>query len=213
MGADTTGLEWLSSTYVADRALAEALPDRPSREVGVARTIRSHIRRARSEQAVWNCKSTPSSVWTSGQDEQLLHLRDIAQLNWMKVINYYPGTTLNAVKSRYKLLKGSGQSAGDEPMPQAQMRKRANYVASSTPQKAAKKCRAPLRTKSRKPPISILSEHYSTPRRRHATRRAKPTKYVPSLAVAINEDVRQRTSRCGRPIRHPFRHRPSEGYV
>jgi hypothetical protein len=123
---------------------------------------------------------------------------------------------LDAVKSRCKHLDGSRmpcQTMGNVPKPRIQMHIGTTYLASSIRQKAAKKCPAPSRTKSRKQPISTLSEHYSTPRRRHATRRAKPTKYVPSLAVAIDEDVCQRTSRCGRPIRHPFRHRPSEGYV
>ena len=217
VGAGTTGLEWLSSTHVADGALAEALPDEPSHTVGVARNIGSHTRRARSEQAgSIYCKSTSQSAWTSGQDEQLIHLRDTAQLNWRNIVNYFPEMTLDAVKGRYKHLKGSRmvcQTVSDVPKPRIQMHIGTTYLASSIPQKAAKKCRAPSRTKSRQQPISILREHYSTPRRRYATKRAKPIKYVPSLAVAIHEDVYQRTSRCGRPIRHPFRHLPSEGYV
>ena len=95
VGADTAGLGWPSSTQVADAALAKALPDEPSHTVGVARTIEPHTRRARSERdGSIDCRSTRQRAWTSGQDEQLLHLRDIAQLNWRNTVNYFPEMTL-----------------------------------------------------------------------------------------------------------------------
>ena len=173
--------------------------------------------RAISERAGWvDCNPTSQSAWTSRQDEQFLYLCDIAQLNWSNIISYFPGMTSDAVKGRYKYLNGSKmtyQTVGDEPKLRLQMCKQTTYLASLTSHKAAKKCRAaPSRTKSRKQPISTLPEHYGTPTRRRVTKQAKPTKYVASFAVATHEDICQRTSRCGRPIRHPFRHLASEGY-
>ena len=215
--AAAAGFECLSSTHVADGALAEVMSDGQSHTVGVARTVGSLTHRAKFERASWtDCTSTPISACTSGQDEQLLHLRDVAQLNWRNIVSYFPGMTVDAIKGRYKHLNGSRvtcQTVGAKAKPRVQMRQRTTYLAPSTPQKAAKKCRAPSRTEPRKQPMSILSKHHGTPPHRHVTKRAKPTKYVASLAGATHEDVCQHTSRCGRPIRHPFRHRPSDGYV
>ena len=194
--AAAAGFECLSSTHVADGALTY---------------------QAKSERASWtDCTSTPISAWTSGQDEQLLHLRDIAQLNWRNIVSYFPGMTVDAIKGRYKHLNGSRvtcQTVGAKAKPRVQMRQRTTYLTPSTPQKAAKKCRASSRTEPRKQPMSTLSKHHGTPPHQHVTKRAESTKYVASLAGATYEDVCQRTSRCGRPIRHPFRHRRSEGYL
>lgn len=212
-----TGLEWLSSTHAADAALAEVLPDRPSHTIGVARTIRSHTHEARSERASSiDCKSTSQSAWTSSQDEQLLHLRDTAQLSWRNIVNYFPEVALDAVKSRYKHLTRSRMTHGtltDNPKPRVQMRKRSSYLASSTPQRAAKKCRASTRTESQKQSFKILSDRHATPHYGHVNKWANPTRYIASLGAVTQEVAAQRTSRCGRPTRHPFRHRPSEGYV
>lgn len=116
--ADTTDLEQLLSTLVADGASAAALPDGPWHTVDVPRTIGSRTRRAGSEQpGSTDCKSTPHSVWTSGQDEQLLHLRDIAQLNWRNIVSYFPEMTLDAVKGRHKHLNVTRQTVGDGSQP------------------------------------------------------------------------------------------------
>ena len=215
--AAVAALKCLSSTYVANGALTEAMPDGQRQPVGVARTVGSLTHRAGSERASWtDCRPTPQSAWTSGQDEQLLHLRDIAQLNWKNIVSYFPGITVDGIMGRYKHLNGSRvtcKTVGAKAKPRVQMRQRTTYLASSTPQKAAKKCRALSRTESRKQSISILSEHHATPLRGRVTKRTKHTKYVASFAAATHEVECQRTSRCGRPIKHPFRHRLSEGYV
>ena len=210
-------LQCLSSTFVANGALTEAMPDGQNQPVGVARTVGSLTHRARSKRASWiDCRSTHQSAWTSGQDEQLLHLRDIAQLNWRNIVSYFPGVTLDAVKARYTYLnefRVKSQTVDVEPKPRVQMRKRTTCLASLTPLKVVKKCPDPSWTKPRKQPISILSEHCGTPPRQRVIKQAKPTKYTASLVATTHEDVCQRNSRCGRPIRHPFRHRPNEGYV
>ena len=215
--AAATGFDWNSSTLIVDGALAKAMPDDTGHTVGVAGAFRSLIHRARSERAGWkDCISTSQSAWTSRQDEQLLHLRNTAQLNWKNIVDYFPEMPLDAVKGRYKHLhqcRTIYQTESEVPEPRVQTRKGATYLTSSTPKKAEKNLRAQWRTKSRKQPINILSEHYNTPPRRHMTIWAKPTKYVPSLVVAADKDAYPRTSRCGRPIRHPFRHRPADGYV
>ena len=119
--AAAAGLECLSSTHVADGALAEVMSDGQSHTVGVASTFGPLTPRARSERASWtDCRSTTESAWTSGKDEQLLHLRDIAQLNWRNMVRYFPGTTVDAIKGRYKHLNGSrvtGQTMGIKAKP------------------------------------------------------------------------------------------------
>ena len=123
---------------------------------------------------------------------------------------------MDAIKSRYKHLSGSRvtcQTVNAKAKLRVQMRQRTTYLALLTPQKAVKKCRPLSRTIPRKQLISIPSKTHATPTYGHVTKRAKPTKYVASLTNATYEDMCQRTSRYGRPIRHPFRHRLSEGYI
>jgi hypothetical protein len=191
--AAAAGFECLLSTHVADGALAEVLPDGQSYMVGVARTVGLLTYRAKSERASWtDCTSTPISTWTSGQDEQLLHLRDVAQLKWRNIVSYFPGMTVDAIKGRYKHLNGSRmtcETMGDEPKPRVETRKRTSYLVSLIARTAAKKCRASSRTESRKQPISILLEHHATPHRGRVTKRAKRTKYVASLVAATYEDA------------------------
>ena len=214
--AAATGLKCLSSKHVADEALAEVLPDEPSHTVGVGRTVGSLTCPAGSEPTGWiEHKSTPQSAWTSEQDEHLLHLRDMAQLSWRSVVSYFPGMTLDAMKGRYKYLNERRlicQIVGDEPKSRLHVCRRTTDLATPTSRKAGKKYRAPSKAKSRKQPTSILAQHHSTLNRRHVTKQTKTTKDVASLAAATHEDACQRTSRCGRPIRHPFRHRAGDGY-
>ena len=52
-------LQCLSSTFVANGALTEAIPDRQNQPVGVTRTVKSLTYRARSKRASWiDCRST-----------------------------------------------------------------------------------------------------------------------------------------------------------
>ena len=49
-------------------------------------------------------KSMPQNPWTKDLDEHLLHLRNVAQLKWGTLVNYFPAMTPNAVKRRYQQL-------------------------------------------------------------------------------------------------------------
>ena len=211
--AAATGLESLSSTHVANGALSEVMPDGSCRVDG---TDRSPTREERSERACWrDCKLMTSNAWTIQQDEQLLHLRGTAQLNWRNIVSYFPGATSKAVKNRYAHLTGSRvkcHAMGEEKQPRLHSR-RVTHLASSSPQIAAKQCRAPWRTNSKKQAINTPSEHHLAPHRQQVAKRSKHTKHIGSLAPANHEVECHRTSRRGRPIRHPFRHRPNEGYV
>ena len=217
MVAAATSPKYVLSKHLANEALAKVLLDEPRHTVGVARTVGSRTCQARSERTLWiECKSTPQRPWTSEQDEHLLHLRDVAQLNWRNIVSYFLGTTMNAVKGRYKHLnecRMACQIVGDEPKSRLNMNRRSTHLAASTFQKAAKKCRAPSRPKSRRQPIDSLAEHYGPPHRRRVTKQANDAEDVALLADPTHEDVCQRTSHCGRPIRHPFRRRPIEGYL
>ena len=205
------------STHVADIALAEVLPDKPSYATGVTRSLGLLTRIARSEQARQEgYKPTSQGAQTSEQNEQLLYLRDIAQLNQRNIVSYFLGITIDTIKSRYKHLSGSRvicQTVNAKAKPRVQIRQRTTYLALLTPQKAAKKYRPPSRTILRKQPISILLKTYTTLTYRHMTKQAKPIKYIASLTNTIYKDVYQRTSRYGQLIRHLFRHRLSEGYI
>ncbi len=46
-------------------------------------------------------------AWTKDVDEHLLHLRDVAQLNWQTLVSYFPSTTPHSVRERYQQLKKS----------------------------------------------------------------------------------------------------------
>ena len=211
--AATIGHESLSSTHVANGALSEVMPDGPNCVVG---TVRSPTRGGRSERACRRYyKPMPPDAWTIEQDEQLLHLRNTAQLNWRNIVSYFPGATSKAVKNRYTHLTGSRvkcHTMGEERKPRLHSR-RITHLASSSPQIAAKQCRGPWRSNSKKQAINTPSEHHLAPHRQQVVKRAKQTKHIASLAPANDEVECQRTSRRGRPIRHPFRHRPNEGYV
>ena len=217
MVAAATGLKCLSSKSVADEALAKVLLDGPSRTFGVAGTVGSCTCRARSERTGWiECKSTPQSLWTGEQDEQLLHLRDIAQLNWKNIVSYFPGMTLDAVKGRYKHLDQCRMACpvvDDEPKPGAYRCRRTTCLGVSNSRKATKECRVSSMVKARKQGFSSPAEHHIPPRHRRVTKRANNTEDVALLAAPTNGDAGHRTSRSGRPIRHPFRHRLREGYL
>ena len=154
----------------------------------------------------WNDGSRACRVesnWTMELDEHLLHLRDVAQLKWGNLVTYFPGLTLNAVKTRYKNLnegRTTRQIVGDEPT-------------SRTFPTAVKIRQAPSTVKSRIHRVRTLAEHRRTPRRRHVPKQANKAKDAGLRTVLTHEDACQQTSRCGRPIRHPFRHRRSEGYL
>ena len=217
MTAAATCRKCLSSRQVADEALAKVLSDGPSYAVGVTCTVGPRICQARSEQnGGIESKTTSQSLCRSEQDEHLLHLHDTAQLNWRNIVNYFPGMTLDVVKGRYKHLNECRmicQVVDDEPKSRAHVRRRTTYLAASTSQKAAKKCRALSRPKSRGQPISILAEHHPPPHRRHVTKQANNAEDVALLAGPTYEDACRQTSRSGRTIRHTFRHRLSEGYL
>ena len=187
-----------SSTPVTDAALTEAMSDEPSHATGVDGHLGLLTRVDRFEQARWkDCKRTPPNAWTSDQDKQLLHVRDIAQLNWKNIVNYFPGMTPDAIKVRYKHLNGSKmtfETLANETNQRAQMRKRRSYLTTSTSPRVAKKCRASSRTESRKQSISIMPEYHATPHCGRVTKRAKPTKYMVSLAAATREVECQRPS-------------------
>lgn len=141
------------STHVADTALSEIMPAEPSYETRVPGSLGLLTHVARLGQARWkDYEPALLKDWTSEQDEQLLHVRDTAQLTWKKIVSYFPGITLNAVKGRYKHLNRSKMTfktlanVTHEPV---QMRKRSSYLTTSTPRRAVKKCRASSRIESR----------------------------------------------------------------
>ena len=165
-------------------------------------------------------KPASQNLWTSEQDECLLHLRDVAQLDWIRVVTYFPAVTLSAVKSRYERLhkpKIPHQIVRDQQTSRVHRHRKAKSRAAPTCGKAEPKAKEkrliqPV-TASRGQPTTILAEHHNTPRRRSVVGKGSNCKDITWLTSLIGEDPRQRTSRSGRPIRHPFRDRPSEGYL
>ena len=217
MATAEISLKYLSTEHLADESHAAVLLDEPSCTSGVALTIRPRTSEAESQRNnSIERKSRPQSPWTSQQDGLLLHLRDTAQLNWRNIQSYFPGFTLNAVKSRYKHLNEGRtirQIIGDEPKSQLHVRRRTTYLAASTSPTAAKTCRLPSVAKSRKRRTRTLVEHRRTPRRQHVTKQAINAKDAGLRTAPTHKDACQQTSRSGRLIRHPFRHRRSEGYL
>ena len=73
--------------------------------------------------------------WTSEQDEQLLHIRDVAQLQWRNIVTYFPDATLLALKRRYKQLnnaKTTRQAVSTQQTSRVRGRKRAAFRPIST---------------------------------------------------------------------------------
>ena len=212
------------SRHTSDQlALAEILPDAQSHVVSIGRNVGSATCRAgpgRAGRTNWKCKSMTQSPWTSERDQHLLHLRDVAQLNWETIVNYFPEATPNAVKRHYKQLnerKINRQTVGKQRTWRARGRGTATFPATSACGKAAAKVGKnhqiqPIAV-SRRPATSTAPEHDNTRRRRNVTTRLDNGRDVAFLASPTHGDARQRTSRSGRPILHPFRHRPSEGYL
>ncbi|KAK4983154.1 hypothetical protein LTR66_007651 [Elasticomyces elasticus] len=80
------------------------------------------------------CKSTTQRPRTSERDELLLHLRNVAQLNWGTIVTYFPETTPSAVKRRYNQLeerKMTCQTVGKQSSLRAHGRRRASFLATS----------------------------------------------------------------------------------
>ena len=124
--------------------------------------------------------------------------------------------TLGTVKSRYKHLdrfRVTRKGAGDESICRVQRRRPTTFRVVSPPSEQGKKFRVPSPAKSWGQTTSKVSEHNGVPHRQHKAKRGKNAEEVTSLATLTPEDAYHRTSRSGRPIRHPFRHLPSEGYI
>ncbi len=82
--------------------------------------------------------SMPQNPWTKDLDEHLLHLRNVAQLKWGDLANYFPTMTSRAVKRRHKQLsdaKETTQDAGDQRSARLEKRSTAAFPAASNSNK------------------------------------------------------------------------------
>lgn len=155
------------------------------------------------------------TAWTTDLDEDLLHLRDVAQLQWRRLVTYFPGTAPNDVRRRYQQLK---QTAADQAND--------NHRSSQSNVGSVTHVLADAQDKDGQPPVAkTYPAQTSFPLKRPALALGRPARHrrtnaqadrfepaASSMALA-HRDTPLRTSRCGRKIRHPFRHRPSEGYL
>lgn len=160
--------------------------------------------------------SVPQALWTKDLDEYLLHLRNVAQLKWGDLVDYFPTRTLSAIKRRHKQLseaKDTTQDMGDQDSARFKERSTAASPPASTSGKRAPKIAKHHHATSGLLATSKLAKPGSSLRRRRETRQTNNAKVATSPALPICDGTSQRSSRCGRPIRHPFRHRPKEGYL
>lgn len=159
--------------------------------------------------------STLQIAWTTDLDGHLLHLRDVAQLNWQTLVTYFPGTALNDVRRRYQQLKKAAADQAKE----SDRSSRSN-VGSVTHVLADARDEdgQPTVAKTYPAQTSFPTKRPALAPRRPARRRrttAEADRFEPAASSmpSAHRDTPLRTSRCGRKIRHPFRHRPSEGYL
>ncbi len=125
-------------------ALAKCLPNVQSY------TCRDGHHRSRTYQAWFdqaggirnNRDSVAQALWTTELDEYLLHLRNVAQLRWEDLVNYFPTLTPVAVKRRHKQLsetKEMTQGADDQYLARFEERSTAAFPTVSTSGKSETK--------------------------------------------------------------------------
>ena len=204
-------LKSLSTEHTSDVSVATMSFDEPSHEAGVVPSQEKSEQNGSTEQ-----NYTPPRPWARDKDELLLHLRNTAQLNWASLLTYFPGMPLGAVKRRYKHLntdRETRRGVADEPKSQVQRQRPSVGYGVSLYLHERKKDRMSSTAKYRRQPASDVSEPNGIPCHRRAVGRLNNTESVKMLANSTPEDASRRTSRSGRLIRHPFRHRLSEGYL
>jgi len=155
-------------------------------------------------------KSNQATLWTGDKDERLLHLRNVAQLTWPEIAVYFPEMAPGTVEIRCQELtkpRGGQQIVAKR---RRQHNRAPNMAAPGFPSS-----RRPAQLKARTSQTG--SSH--TCRQWHACygkidRHLNDSKGSATILLhPAEKGASHRTSRSGRPILHPFRHRPSEGYV
>lgn len=155
-------------------------------------------------------------AWTNDADKHLLHLRNVAQLNWQTLVTYFPGTTPDSVRQRYQQLKKMetvDQAMDDDRSSQCCEGSVTHLLSDLSYGKAqAPMAKTPLAEPASQRKRAAFAPRYPARRRRP---NAQADRVEPALPSTLSADgvAQQRTSRCGRTIRHPFRHRLSEGYL
>ena len=161
------------------------------------------------------CISQSHVYWTTEQDEKLLHVRDVSQLRWANVFAYFPGIAPSAVKRRYKQLRAA-EKVPQTPCYQPQAREENPMVHDQHFGSPKWKVRGPYQAQpgmvTDGPSDSARTKHHNA-KRRGGTRIPVDRRENEMSPALPKHEVASRTSRSGRPILHPFRHRPSEGYV
>lgn len=153
--------------------------------------------------------ATAQRVWTKDHDEHLLHLRDVAQLDWQTLVTYYPGIRPIRVKQRYAQLKKNAAADQITDGPSS-----SQYGRSMTHLPSAS-CSGigQVSVAETQPADPAIQTKRATVAPRPAHRRRPQPQVNRVEAAPAHRVTHPRTSRCGRTIRHPFRHRQSEGYL
>ena len=191
---------------------AEAFPVTQSHIHCNGDSVKSHaspVGLGRKEQ---NFNSALQTSWTKDLDERLLHLRHVAQLDWCRVVKYFPEATLSDVKRRYREITQAGTTC-DTVRTQHRPRVRGQEIpARSSSNEIAPEKRQCAVSHERITAVKANGKN-APPVRRNATKQYNIRRVMTDPAVTACDGAFERTSRCGRTIRHPFRHRPTEGYI
>ena len=192
--------------------LAEALPVTQGHIRCYGDSVKSRTYRVRPGRKGQNFKSALQTSWTKDLDEHLLHLRHVAQLDWCRVVKYFPEATLSDVKRRYRGLTRARtmcDTVRTQHIPR--VREREIPARSSSNETAPEKEQCAV---SRGSVTAVNAKCKNAPQvRQHANKQYKARRAVTDPTLTACDDAFQRTSRCGRTIRHPFRHRAMEGYL
>lgn len=158
-------------------------------------------------------KSTSQTTWTEDADQRLLHLRDVAQLDWRTLISYFPSGTPQGIRERHQQLKkrAAADQAPHNHRPCQSQRRGASQV---LPDPQCRTAGASV-AKTRSAKAATGTKRKASASRCLARCRRPDVQVVPAVpsVPSIRQDTQPRVSRCGRTIRHPFRHRPHEGYL
>lgn len=158
----------------------------------------------------------PGQRWTSKLDAHLLHLRQVAQLQWRKVFKYFPDMPPGEVRRRFNMLVKVGTVSDATTTAQfdadwrPRRRERANPV-TETPHTS--KVAGAYRSQRGARANTGQCANCHPSRRRRLTRGVEPAGNARPLLLRTLEEGASQTTRSGRRIIPPLKYWAGEGYV
>lgn len=149
--------------------------------------------------------SRPDQVWTCADEGDLIHLRDTAQLDCKSIQADFPWSTPAAVREKHTRLQTTATRPGLDVSTDAGHVDCKPAPRRGTDKNPERKTSTGIRKRNKLTHVKNSQKQALRPRP------GKSRSKMASKPTCAREAVR--TSRSGRPIRHPFQNRPDEGYL